>query len=334
MLKENIFRLQVNNADEYVQFNIPKWKDLDGRRIVDYDYFLKWIIMAQAVHSKKCNGILCPRQEEIRAMTSTLWLACNVCEIIAKGSSEHPRNGARLRFSTNWAILCSGSTYTMAQEIFSFMDIPFMHRKTFCKDEMAMDAVLEAALQESLNKAVEEEVKLSSDQRSCSNIVPNICCELDGSWGQRSNGHRYSSASGCAAIIGTKTKKVLYIGTRNKRCSACDSNASRLKVSKSITPHKCYKNYTGASGGMESDVVIEGFQKLYEKGIKITTVITDGDSTTVSKLKNNSPYGHEIRHQLCCNHTVKNAKKKLREVKQLLVDYKTNVFGIFSVKGN
>lgn len=36
---------------------------------------------------------------------------------------------------------------------------------------------------------------------------------------------------------------------------------------------------------MESDVIIDGFQKLHEKGIKFTTVITDGDSTTVSKLK-------------------------------------------------
>lgn len=65
---------------------------------------------------------------------------------------------------------------------------------------------------------------------------------------------------------------------------------------------------------MESDVIIDGFQKLHEKGIKFTTVITDGDSTTVSKLKNQCAYGHEIKHQLCCNHTLKNAGKKLREV--------------------
>lgn len=274
--------------------------------------------MSQAVHSKSCCGILCPRQEDMKSMRSTLWLMCNVCGLLVKGLSEEPSRGTRLRFCTDWAVLNSGSTYSMAQEMFSFLDIPFLDRKTFFKDELAMDAVLETALQDSLNKALEEEVQLATDELR-SNQLPedsplNLSCELDGSWGQRSNGHRYSSASGCAAIIGTRSKKVVYIGTRNKRCSACNVNASRLKSNKSVTEHKCYKNYSGSSGGMESHVVIEGFQKLHEKGVKFTTVITDGDSTTVSKLKNSCPYGHEIRHQLCCNHTLKNVGKKLREV--------------------
>lgn len=274
--------------------------------------------MSQAVHSKSCCGILCPRQEDMKSMRSTLWLMCNVCGLLVKGLSEEPSRGTRLRFCTDWAILNSGSTYSMAQEMFSFLDIPFLDRKTFFKDELAMDAVLETALHDSLNKALEEEVQLATDELR-SNQLPedsplNLSCELDGSWGQRSNGHRYSSASGCAAIIGTRSKKVVYIGTRNKRCSACNVNASRLKSNKSVTEHKCYKNYSGSSGGMESHVVIEGFQKLHEKGVKFTTVITDGDSTTVSKLKNSCPYGHEIRHQLCCNHTLKNVGKKLREV--------------------
>lgn len=174
------------------------------------------------------------------------------------------------------------------------------------------------ALQESLERAVEEEVNLASqeiqEKQLPADTPLNLCVELDGSWGQRSNGHRYNSASGCAAMIVTRSKKVMYIGTKNKRCSSCIRNTARLKANKRINPHKCYKNYTGASGGMESAIIIEGFQKLYEMGIKFTTVITDGDSTTVSKLKNSSAYGLEIRHQLCCNHTIKNAGKKLREV--------------------
>lgn len=290
-----------------------------GRRIIDFDYFVKWIITAQAVHSRYCLGVLCPQQEVVKSMVSTLWLMCNVCSVIVKGSSEEPSCGTRLRLCTSWAILNSGSTYATTQEFLSFLDIPFMGRQAFFKDETAMDTVLETALQESLNKAVQEEVMLASqelnDKQLPENTPPSLCCELDGSWGQRSNGHRYSSASGCAAMVGTRSKKVVYIATRNKRCSACNRNTSRLKSNKKINKHKCYKNYSGSSGGMESDVIIEGFQKLYEKGIKFTTVITDGDSTTVSKLKNNCAYGHEIKQQLCCNHTLKNARKKLRDVR-------------------
>lgn len=248
--------------------------------------------MAQAVHSRYCLGLLCPYQEDFKSMTSKLCLMCNVCSIIVKGSSEEPSRGTRLRFCASWAILNTGSTYTMVQELFSFLDIPFMSRQAFSKDETAMDVVLETALQDSLNKAVQEEVQLASqellDKQLPKDTPPNLCCELDGSWGLRSNGHRFSSASGCAAMIGTRTKKVVHIGTRNKRCLACN----RQKLNKKISPHKCYKNYAGSSGGMESDIIIEGFQKLFEKGIKFTTIVTDGDSTTVSKLKNSCAYGH------------------------------------------
>lgn len=307
-------RCQALNGDEFSQITIPKWKILSGRRIVDYDYFIKWIVMAQAAHSRFCCGVLCPRQEDVKSMRSQLWLMCNVCDLLVKGSSEEPSRGTRLRFCMDWAILNSGSTYAMANEMFSFLDIPFMDRKSFFKDELAMDTILEQALEKSMDKAIEEELNLATQEvrdRGLSSDSPlNLSCELDGSWGQRSNGHRYSSASGCAAIIGTRSKKVVYIDTRNKRCSACNRNTSN----NSMTEHKCFKNYTGPSGGMESHVVIEGFQKLLEKGVKFTTVITDGDSTTVSKLKNSSSYGHEIKHQLCCNHTMKNVGKKLREV--------------------
>lgn len=270
------------------------------------------------MHSRYCLGVLCPYQEDVKSMQSTLWLMCNVCGIIVKGSSEEPSRGTRLRYCTSWAVLNTGSTYTMAQEFFAFLDIPFMNHDTFSKDESAMDNVLESALQDSLDKAVQEEVQLASqelvDKQLPEDAPLNLCCELDGSWGLRSNGHRFSSASGCAAMIGTRSKKVVYIATRNKRCSACNHSAKRRKLDKKITPHKCYKNYTGSSGGMESDIVIEGFEKLYQKGVKFTTVVTDGDSTTVSKLKNSCVYGHEIQHQLCCNHITKNAGKKLREV--------------------
>lgn len=215
---------------------------MSGRRVIDFDYFLKWIITAQAVHSRCCLGILCPYQEVVESMASTLWLMCNVCSIVVKGSSEEPSSGTRLRFSTSWAILNTGSTYAMAQEFFSFLDIPFMSRSSFFKDETAMDTILETALQESLDKAVQQEVNLAKQELIKKKLPENtpldLCCELDGSWGQRSNGHRYNSASGCAAMIGTRTKKVVHIGTRNKRCSACNRNVSRLQSNRPIAQHK------------------------------------------------------------------------------------------------
>lgn len=315
-----IIRARAIDADAYSKVKIPHEKSIHGRRVVEYDYFIKWITLAQATHSQLCVGVLCPYQENFRAMVSKIFLKCNVCGEIVKGSSEQPRSKLRLRRSTVWGIMCSGSTYTQTHELFSFLNMPFMSRNAFLKDEVAMDSVLEEALEDSLNQAVEGEkaavLEEMEKQGRTIQTEPYVesCAAVDGSWGQRSNGHRYNSASGCAAIIATRTKKVCYVGCKNKRCVACNLNSTRIKNKQPVRKHKCYRNYKGASGGMEPAIIIEGFKALKKKGIKFTTVVTDGDSTTVARLKNSCDYGPEIRHQLCCNHVMKSMGKKLREV--------------------
>lgn len=51
--------------------------------------------------------------------------------------------------------------------------------------------------------------------------TPKITVVVDGGWSHRSHGHRYSANSGVAVIIGKRTKKLLYLGVRNKLCSTC-----------------------------------------------------------------------------------------------------------------
>lgn len=327
-----VFRLQAKDANEYTKVSISQGERIQGRRIVDYEYFIKWLTMAQAVHSQRCKGVLCPYQEEFKSMVSTLYLKCNVCDEIVRGYSEEPTSKNRLRRCVCWAILCSGGTFTMAEELFSFLNMPFISKSAFIADETSMDEVIEAALEESTDNAIEMEksaVRKELDEQGIEHSEQDIiksCAALDGSWGQRSNGHRYNSASGCAAIIGIRSKKVCFVGCRNKRCIACNLNIRRAKKNLKIQNHKCYRNYKGASGGMEPNIIIDGFQKLHKKGIKFTTVITDGDSTTVARLKNNCKYGPEIRQQLCCNHAMKSLGKKLREV--------SLVFKFFPMKSN
>lgn len=313
-------RFQAIDTDSFTEVDIPQWKPLEGRRIVDFDYFMKWLLVTQASHSQNCMGILCPYQEDFQSMVSSVFLMCNVCNKIYKGSSEKPSEKKRLRKCVDWGILCSGGTYTQAYELFSFLNMPFLSRQAFIKDENAMDDTLEAALEASTQMAIQKERKLILDEARDrgANLIDGepieITAALDGSWGQRSNGHRYNSASGCAAIVGTRSKKVCFVGCRNKRCIACDMNVRRNRKGLKQRAHKCYRNFKGASGGMEPEILIDGFEKLHKQGVKVTTVVTDGDSTTVARLKNNCEYGHEIRQQLCCNHAIKSCGKKLREV--------------------
>lgn len=306
-------------AKSIANMQLPGWESFKGRRIVDYDFFMKWLVLSQASHSRLCMGLLCPQQEQFQSMISTIWMKCNVCGLMLKGSSEMPSNNpTKLRFSLAWAILCSGTTYNLAYELFSFLDIPIISSKTYFLDEARMDSVLENALEESTYRAGEEELKLTKEENKSLGLPEDtpakIVCEIDGSWAQRSNGTRFTSSSGCAAIVGSRSKRVLHVGMRNKRCSVCSQNIKRAKMNRPLLKHKCYKNFTGSSGAMESSIIVEGFKLLLRRGIKCGTIITDGDSTTVYKVKNQLSYGREIGHQLCCNHTLKGTGKKLREV--------------------
>lgn len=97
-----------------------------------------------------------------------------------------------------WGTLCSGGTYTHSKELLAFCDVPFMSQKTFATEEMAMDTVLEAAKDESLAKAVEEEKKacLAEIREAGGSVEINepvkTKVSLDGSWAARSYGSRYT----------------------------------------------------------------------------------------------------------------------------------------------
>ena len=81
---------------------------------------------------------------------------------------------------------------------------------------------------------------------------------VNGSWMKRSYGTNYDSLSGVGAIVGYHTRKVLFVGVRNKFCTVCD-RAQRGGTEPKV--HKCYKNFdrNASSTSMKSDAIVEGF---------------------------------------------------------------------------
>lgn len=59
-------------------------------------------------------------------------------------------------------------------------------------------------------------------------------------------------------VIGAETKKILFIGVKNKFCYVC--NKAKMEK-KEIADHTCYKNYCGPSTGMETSVIVEAFKR-------------------------------------------------------------------------
>ncbi|CAL1295640.1 unnamed protein product, partial [Larinioides sclopetarius] len=118
--------------------------------------------------------------------------------------------------------------------------------------------------------------------------IPLLTVVADGCWAKRSYRTNYSSLSGAAAIVGFRTKKVLYMGVRNRYCSIC-IRAKNLK--KSPNSHKCCKNWNGSSSGMEASIIQEGFlNSVSMYGVKYAKLIADGDSNVYKAILDSRPY--------------------------------------------
>ena len=102
----------------------------------------------------------------------------------------------------------------------------------------------------------------------------------DSSWSKRSHKHSYNAKSGVGVIFGLKTKKLLFVGVRNKYCSIC---AVAQNKDESPSNHVFYRNWSSSSCAMESDVVAEGF-RLSEvtHGVKYLKLVGDGDSSVMA----------------------------------------------------
>ena len=86
--------------------------------------------------------------------------------------------------------------------------------------------------------------------------VPPITVVVDGGWSKRSHRHSYNANSGVGVIFGTATKKLLYIGVRNKYCVVC---SSAQKHSSPLPQHMCLKNWSCSFTAMEADIIAACF---------------------------------------------------------------------------
>jgi len=104
-------------------------------------------------------------------------------------------------------------------------------------------------------------------------------------------------------LIGARTGKLLYVGTRNKYCCIC---AAAKKKGIEVPNHKCYKNYEGTSTGMEQEMIVEAFctsVELYD--LKYLYYVGDGDSSVFARIREKCPYGRQVKKKSCRNHCIR-----------------------------
>lgn len=187
------------------------------------------------------------------------------------------------------------------------MDVKACTYPTFAEKAEAVEPALEDITEEIMDDAIHLEMaiavsKAQVDKDGC------VCISviIDGAWNKRSFGHGHSASSGAAVIIGAETGLVLWVGSKNRRCKACDyGNIS----------HKCYCNWNGPPGTMEAALIVEAFNSIFAKyKLKFTQVVGDGDSSVFNMIKEKVTYSTQIEKIQCTNHTKKNFKKAMFKV--------------------
>lgn len=151
-----------------------------------------------------------------------------------------------------------GSGFYHLEEVLANLDIPCMSSSTFDTENKTVQQDWNKLAKHHSELALKEEIRMAIDRGevdSAGNAL--ICVICDGSWGKRSYGKGFSSLSGCAAIIGSHTKKVLYYDTKNKYCNTCARSYAKNNPPNN---HPCNINYTGPSSGMETEIIVEGFK--------------------------------------------------------------------------
>ena len=98
-------------------------------------------------------------------------------------------------------------------------------------------------------------------------------------------------------VWGKETGKILFLGVRNKFCSIC-SHAEKLNHPP--PNHTCFRNWTGPSSAMETDIILEGFLKCEtQHNLRYTSFIRDGDSSVYPTLISSIPWGYAIKKIEC-----------------------------------
>nr|XP_033323545.1 uncharacterized protein LOC117218921 [Megalopta genalis]XP_033323546.1 uncharacterized protein LOC117218921 [Megalopta genalis]XP_033323547.1 uncharacterized protein LOC117218921 [Megalopta genalis] len=292
-----------------------------GLSIVDMEYVFEQIKNI-GNHSKtfECST----RHLEVKAikrlgLETIITLECNMCHYTSEVYSES-RNHKSLdiNFGLVASSLTCGGGYAQIENILSGMNIPCISRTKYRQyHDNVVKLCIETAEAEMIAAAEEEKQLAIARGDILSSGIPFIPVVADGSWMKRSyHSGNYDSISGVGVIIGHFTKKVLFIGVRNKKCAIC-SNAAKRGVEP--RKHVCFKNWgqNETSTKMESDAIVEGFTtSIQNRGLVYSVLIADGDSSSYKKILDCDPYKAEmvrVKKIECTNHMLRRFCGKLRE---------------------
>ncbi|XP_063389242.1 uncharacterized protein LOC134675024 [Cydia fagiglandana] len=190
------------------------------------------------------------------------------------------------------------------------MDLPTMAFPLYSSTHDDVAEMWRITAEQTMQKAAEEERDAAISRGDVNDAgIATVPVEADACWSKRSYRTNYSALSGCAAIIGEHTGKVLHTGVRNRYCVIC---ARAQKKNLPPRQHNCTKNHVGSATSMEQAILVEGFKcSVEERNLIYKTLIADGDSSTYKNIVDSRPYPNVFIQKIeCTNHLLRNYNGK------------------------
>ena len=287
---------------------------IDGCRIVNVMEISKAVHTLTA-HSAACGGECVIDGETRFGLASAFSATCTKCckHFPIQSSHKITTCDGKSRWSVNVSAVLSqvatGGGLTRLNSTLAFLDIPGMQKRMYSATEDFLGEAMKQQLVVAMAQAGIEEKQHAVTEGDHHQGVPAVSVIVDGGWSKRSHKHSYNAKSGVAVIFGAHTKKLLFLGVRNKFCSIC-----AVAENKSMQPseHKCFRNWTGSSSSMESDIIAEGFRlSEVQHGLRYMRVTADGDSSVMCTIIQSVPYGPFIQKVECANHACKCYRSRL-----------------------
>ncbi|XP_028168468.1 uncharacterized protein LOC114358650 [Ostrinia furnacalis] len=285
---------------------------IEGRRILEVHHFYAKLQEIAGHGNLEC-GLGCVKivGEKRTGLHSMFILRCKMCNEKFYVESDAPGNQLTINHCAVAGAIATGNGHSQLQEFSAALNLPIMTPEIYKACHCKLQTHWEKVSVESMNQAAAKERELAlAENRVDKNGVPIIDVIVDGCWCKRTYKKNYSALSGAAAIIGRKTGEVLFLGVKNKYCSICAQAENKKLLPKT---HKCYKNYSGPSTAMESEILVEGFKcSIDMHNLIYARMVSDGDSSTYAKLLKSRPYPHVTIEKLeCRNHILRNLCNKL-----------------------
>ena len=255
---------------------------LNGNRVMSL------MRLRQYIHCLTEHAVLCGvpitllGESSQRGLASMLISQCSKCHSIFRcDTSTMMTYNDESHFTINaQAVLGQVATDGGAEHLeeqLTCLQVPSVTKAIFIHLERYLGAAFEQLLSDSLLAAGREEKELAVANGYYHKGVPAITVVVDDGWSKRSHKHSYNAKPGVGVIFGARTKKLLFIGVRNKYCSICAINERKHSPPPS---HQCYQNWNDTSCAMEADIIVEGFQLSEQMhGLRYLWFIGDGDSS-------------------------------------------------------